>query len=82
MGPSRVRASLLVGIDGRGPSAPPIIASDAASFIREPINTADKSTEKIPNCAASPNSKGSGAEQGRNRECPHTIQMMAVTALS
>ena len=37
-----------------GPSAPPIIPSEAASFGVNPIAIAASNTVKIPNCAAAP----------------------------
>ena len=37
-----------------GPSAPPIIPSEAASFGVKPIKMATSNTVKMPNCAAAP----------------------------
>ena len=54
IGPSKWGASLIVVKIAVGPSAPPIIPNEAASFGVNPIKIATSNTVKIPNCAAAP----------------------------
>ena len=54
MGPSRWGASLMVVKMAVGPSAPPMMPSEAASCGVKPIRMAAKRTAKMPNWAAAP----------------------------
>ena len=54
IGPNRCGANLMVVKIAVGPSAPPMIPKEAASFGVKPIRMATNSTVKIPNWAAAP----------------------------